>query len=189
MTSNFLIISRSFIFEFVDNFSVTNLFGNLCDRIDFLLPEPFEKEQLKLAGKMYRSKQVTESNSICTLQNLNEIDEPSIYLINGKSVVHGDNSFDSIIGKLNLMYSARQSYSIEGFVWKSKGESVLVKCGAINSGSEAVNILIQVENDFILEKVFPDLLNGSSSSVKLVEVNESSNEYLDIIIKSIKLTL
>lgn len=184
-------MSRSFIFEFVDNFSVTNLFGNLCDRIDFLLPEPFEKEQLKLAGKMYRSKQVTESNSICTLQNLNEIDAPSVYLINGKSIVHGDNLFDSIIGKLNLMYSTRQSYSIEGFLWKSKKTqgSVLIKCGTINSGSEAVNILIQVGSDFILEKVFPDMLNGSSSSVKLVEVKEPSNEYLDIIIKSIKLTL
>lgn len=183
------------MFEFSDNFSVTNLFGNLCDRIDFLLPETFEKNQWKLFGKMYRSKQPSENNSICTLQDSVGFSQ-SLYLINGKEIIEADNYLDFIIGKLNLMYSPRQSYSIEGTIWKSKkahdenDEDTLVKCGTICSGSEAVNILIQVKSDEILSIVFPDLLK--ESTVKLIEipvdVNGKGKEYFDIIVKAIKLT-
>ena len=161
----------------------------MCDRIDLLLPETFEKEQWKLVGKMYRSRQPSESNSICTLHDSSN---SALYLINGKEVITADNLFDSIIGKLNLMYSPRQSYSIEGIIWKRKQlqTDYLVKCATIYSGSEAVNILIQVETDFILEKVFSDLLNGSTLKVKLNEVtSDPSIGYFDIITKAIKLTL
>lgn len=188
ITQSFILI-RSFVFEFSDNFSVTNLFGNLCDRIDFLLSETFDKDQWKLSGKMYRSKQPSENKSICTLQDSHEL--TSLYLINGKEIIEADHFLDSIIGKLNLMYSARQSYSIEGAIWKSKQkhEDVLVKCATIHGGSEAVNILIQVKSDEILKTVFPDLLN--ESTVKLVEVpvDEKGKGYFDIIIKAIKLTI
>ena len=180
---------RSFIFEFSDNFSVTNLFGNLCDRIDFLLPETFEKDPWKLHGKMYRSRQPSENNSICTLQDYSNA--TSSYLINGSEVIEADHLFDSIIGKLNLMYSTRQSYSIEGTIWKSKqNRKDLVKCATINSGSEAVNILIQAQSDEILKKIFPDLLDGSANEkVKLIEVTVDSKGYFAIIVKAIKLTI
>lgn len=138
---------------------------------------------------MYRSKQPSENNSICTLQD--SLDSSSLYLINGKEIIEADHFLDSIIGKLNLMYSARQSYSIEGAIWKSKrhhDDNVLVKCATIHSGSEAVNILIQVKSDEILGTVFPDLL--AESTVKLVEVPvDIKGGYFDIIIKVIKLTI
>lgn len=192
------------MFKFTDNFSVTNLFGNLCDRIDFLLPELFEKDSWKLTGKMYRSKQTTtQNNSICTIQDVSS--GSSSYLINGKDVIEADINLDSIIGKLNLMYSLRQSYSIEGIVWKCKNSKngdnemssnipfikcsniSLIKCATIYSGSEAVNILIQVEKDEILEEVFPDLLK-EPSNVKLIQVPFDSKGYFDIITQTIKLS-
>jgi len=182
------------VFEFTDNFSITNLFGNLCDRIDFLLPDFHEKEHLKLIGKMYRAKLPSKEgkfNSICSLQNIQKSTDFASYLINGKDILKADSLLDSIIGKLNLMYSVRQSYSLEGLIWKSKDSNVLVKCLTIYSGSEAVNILVQVENDEILQKVFPDF--GQESKIKFIELEAENDEkmkkYFDIIVKTVKLNL
>lgn len=182
------------MFEFTDNLSITNLFGNLCDRIDFLLPNFHEKEHLKLIGKMYRAKLTSKEgkfNSICSLQNTLKSTDSANYLINGKDILKADSLLDSIIEKLNLMYSVRQSYSLEGLIWKSKELKVLVKCLTIYSGSEAVNILIQVENDEILQKVFPDF--DQESKIKLikleVEIDEELKNYLEIIVKTVKLYL
>lgn len=186
------------MFEFNDNFPITNLFGNLCDRIDFLLPDFHEKEHLKLSGKMYRAKLPNgegKFNSICSLQNIRKSNDSAGYLINGKNILIADSLLDSIIGKLNLMYNVRQSYSLEGLIWKSKESHDLIKCLTIYSGSEAVNILIQVESDEVLEKVFPDF-GQEESKIKFIEleaeaekVEEEMRKYFDIIVKTVKLSL
>jgi hypothetical protein len=166
----------------------------LCARIDFLLPDFHEKEYLKLSGKMYRAKLPSKEgkfNSICSLQNIQKSTDPASYLINGKEILKADSLLDSIIGKLNLMYSVRQSYSLEGFIWKSEESKLLIKSFTIYSGSEAVNILTQVESNEILEKVFPDF--EQESKVKFIELESRNDEemrkYFDIIVKSVKLSL
>lgn len=163
----------------------------MCDRIDFLLTESNAKEHLKLTGKMYRAKLPTADkfNTICSLQSDGE---SSNYFINGKEIFKADPLLDLIIGKLNLMYGVRQSYSLEGHCWKS--ETDLMKCFTISGGGEAVNILIQVASDDILEKVFPDFMKkDQESKVKLVELEGAfENEiakYFDIIVQTVKLNL
>lgn len=146
---------------------------------------------------MYRAKLPTREgkfNSICSLQNVQKSNDSSSYLINGKNILKADSLLDSIIGKLNLMYNVRQSYSLEGLIWKSKESHDLIKCLTIYSGSEAVNILIQVESDEILGKVFPDF-GQEESKIKFIELEAESNEeeamrkYFDIIVKTVKLSL
>lgn len=137
------------------------------------------------------SKEQEKFNTICTLQDNQKPDSAS-YLINGKDVVKADQLLDSIFGKLNLMYSVRQSYSMEGIHWKFKESEFLVKCLTIYSGSEAVNILIQVENDEILERIFPDF--QQESKIKFIELKEEfdtdgTRKYFDIIVKTVKLNL
>lgn len=194
---------RTFVFEFTDNISITNLFGNLCDRIDFLLPDFHEKEHVKLTGKMYRAKLPRgdgKFNSICSLQAKkpeNSTSNTSGYLINGKEILKADSFLDLIIGKLNLMYSVGQaSYSLEGLIWKSsKDSTALIKCFTIYSGSEAVNILIQVKDDQILSRTFPDF--GQESKTKFIELEQELiddeedevRKYFDIIVKTVKLNL
>lgn len=195
----------------MDNFSITNLFANLQDRIEFLIPGSFVKEHWKLSGKMYRSKlpsvQAAGSdkfNSICTLQSSQNVDVAH-YLIN-KEIFKADPLLDSIIGKLNLMYSVRQSYSMEGCSWKSQNSEILIKCSTIYSGSEPVNILIQIitsnnddaddeDEDEIFEKVFPDF-NKMNENDKVRIEEQSGNfddddikNYFDIIVKTVKLNL
>ena len=192
---------------------MTNLFSNFIDRIDFLLPFSFEKEHWKLSGKMYRAKLARDTsekgegegkgdenpsfNSICTLQSKSDENESSFYLINGDKIVKSDQFFDLIIGKLNLMYSMRQSYSIEGIKWKhNETKRDLLKCSTIYSGGEAVNILIEIYEEDLNEKVFPDYFSGKSGKIKFIEQNlmESSEgkdegKYFDIIVKTVKLNL
>ena len=200
--------------ECLDNVSISNLFGNLQDRINFLLPTTIEKEQWRLSGKMYRSKLPISSsdsekfNTICTLQEAVKTDgivvgdNAAFYLIN-KEIIKADPFLDSILSKLNLMYSVRQSYSIEGHIWKSADDQIILKCATIYSGSEAVNILIQVQTDEVLEKVFPDFKTIESNlnmKIRIEEVtateisfDDSADnftfKYFDIIIKTVKLNL
>lgn len=188
---------KAFIFEFSDNFSITNFFSNLVDRIDFLLPPicpKIRKDFFKLSGEMHRSKIPHKTNSICTLKS-SSTPECS-YLINGTEIIKADSNLNAIISKLNLMYAPRQSYSAEGIHWitaKDGENSALVTCATIYSGSEAANILIRVKSDEIMAKVFPDFVNPDSNmTLKLVEIPIDSNGdsdrfYFDLLIKTIKI--
>lgn len=187
------------VIECLDNFSISNLFANLQDRIEFLLPGPVVKEHWKLSGKMFKSLKddaEVKINSICTLQQ-DTSTANATYFVN-KEIFEADPFLDSILGKLNLMYSTRQTYSIEGNLWKSKAkdDSVLLKCATIYSGSEPVNILIQVQNEEILEKVFPDFLSGNFDKIRIERLENDGiygdsemKFYFEIILKSVKINL
>lgn len=221
-----------FKFEFLNETSITNLFANLLARIDFLLPEccdtSVEKEHFKLFGKMYRAKKATANsnnfekehfNSICTIGDskfssvktkypiLVTDETVNFYLINRDQIVKADKFLDLIIEKLNLMYSVRQTYSIEGTLWKIKRnfnynddeeeeEEYILKCATVFSGGEVVNILLEIKSDqldHVMKTVFPDLLQPESN-VKLVEIPidssvKDASKYFGIIIKMIKLNL
>ena len=103
------------------------------------------------------------------------------------------------------MYSVRQTYSIEGTLWKIKRNSncndddekeFILKCATVFSGGEVVNILLEIKTDQldrVMKTVFPDLLEPESN-LKLVEIPIASgvkdaSKYFEIIIKMIKLNL
>lgn len=69
------------------------------------------------------------------------------YLINNVQWIKTDRHFDAILNKLNLMYSARQSYGIDGARWMMRcgdGDTELVRCATINSGAECVGVVVEV---------------------------------------------
>jgi hypothetical protein len=202
---------RTFKLEISNQVSITNLFSNLQDRLELLLPKcanlpaNFVKSHFKLTGKMYRSKREksatsSEFNTICSLTS-SSANDCSYYFVNGKFVVKSDPFFDQILGKLDLMYSVRQSYHMEGFSLAISKDSTdhVIKCATIHSGSEAVAIVVEISESHvkeILEIVFPDLTQ-IDSPVRLVEltepvINELSNEYtnyFNVIVKTVKLNL
>lgn len=196
---------KSYVFEFTEEVSITKLFVNLMERIDHLTGSLMEKEFIQFSGKMYRAKVANgqDFTTLCSLQDDRHSvpEDHKFYLLDGEVVIQAHPCLDTIFDKLDLMYSLRQSYSLQGFSWTSEDGTVL-SCAAINSGDESGNILIQTTNDQvgIIDRIFPDM--NEQNSMKLCEIEDVQDKdsytdeeeltfkrYFDIIVKVAKLNL
>lgn len=117
----------------------------------------------------------------------------------GMEIIKSDDHYlDSIINKLNLMYGLRQSYSIEGFSWKSSNfskdntdEDFIIKCSSIRAGGESVNILLEINSaqyNSIMASIFPDISIQEQFHEHICERTDPSR-YLHFIIKVAKLNV
>ncbi len=136
-------MSRTFLIEHEGVNSAT-LYANVLERLGFFLPQLSKlpaRKPWRLSGKLYRSKSSSLSKSIYTLS-----DDSNICWIKSEGeLVQASADFEQILGKLTLMYGARQNYGVEGVRW---GE--LVRLGSVNFGGEAESVLLEVSRVVIV---------------------------------------